>query len=147
MSDHSGKRLDSPMALHECVEANIQHAQNVCGEFLSIARNNTTLMESRAAAAQSRTRDACDRVFAFSEQYVTTSCDFAQQLMRAKTVPELMSIQTAFLQSLMRLVAQQANEFAGAVAKPAADAGPGKPPWHMDSSMKGDERPVKAAVF
>ena len=45
MSDQSGKRLDSPMALHECVEANIQHAKNACGEFLSIARNNTTLVE------------------------------------------------------------------------------------------------------
>ena len=142
MSDQSGRRLDSPMALHECVEANIQHAKNVCGEFLSIARNNTTLMESRAAAAQSRTRDVRDRVFAFSEQYVTTSCDFAQQLTRAKTVPEFMTIQAAFLQSLMRLLAQQMNEFAGAAAKPATDAGPG-----MNSSLKSDERPVKAAVF
>jgi hypothetical protein len=124
MSDQSGKRLDSPMALHECVEANIQHAKNVCGEFLSVARNNATLMESRAAAAQSRTRDVCDRVLAFSEQYVTTSCDFAQQLTRAKTVPEFMTIQGAFLQSLMRLLAQQMNELAGAVAKSATDAGP-----------------------
>jgi hypothetical protein len=126
VSDQSGKRLDGSMAFRECVEANIQHAKNACGEFLSVARNNTALMESRADAAQSRARDVCDRVFAFSEQYLTTSCDFAQQLTRAKTVPELMTIQAAFLQSLMRLLAQQLNEFSGAMAKPATDAGPGK---------------------
>src|SRR5262249_13861894 len=133
--------------LHECVEANIQHAKNACGEFLSMARNNTVLMESRAAAAQSRARDVCDRVFAFSEQYVTTSCDFAQQMTRAKTVPELITIQAAFLQSLMRLLAQQVNEFAGAVAKPGTDPSPEKPPWHMNSSIKSDERRANAAVF
>ena len=147
MSDQSGKRLDGPMAFDKCVEANIQHAKNACGEFLSMARNNTALMEWRAAAAQSRSRDGCDRVFAFSEQYLTTSCDFAQQLTHAKTVPELMTIQAAFLQSQMRLLAQHANEFAGAVTKPASDAGRGEAAWHMNSSMKSDERRVNAAPF
>jgi hypothetical protein len=128
MSGQSGRRLDGPIAFHECVEANIQHTKNACGEFLSMARNNAAVMEWRAAAAQSGVRDACDRAFAFSEQYLVTSCDFAQQLTRAKTIAELMTIQAAFMQSQMRLLAQQVNEFAGAMTKPTSDAGPPKAP-------------------
>jgi hypothetical protein len=122
MGERSETRLDERAIVQECAVANIQHAKNAFNEFIGMARNNVAAMEWHASTALAGAREVWNKEINFAEQYFTTSRDFAQRLTRATTVRDLLNIQATFAQSQMQMLAEQANELAGAIAKATSNA-------------------------
>jgi hypothetical protein len=61
-------------------------------------------------------------VMAYAEKNVQASLDYAQSLVHAKDLPEVMRLHSEFVQSQMRTLAEQASEMGQAVSKAAIDA-------------------------
>jgi len=57
----------------------------------------------------------------FAEQNVANSFEFAQKLMRAKDIQEVMALQQEFLQSQMKVMSEQAKDLGSAATKTAMD--------------------------
>jgi hypothetical protein len=59
---------------------------------------------------------------AYAEKNVQSSLDYAQSLVHAKDLPEMMRLHAEFVQSQMRTLAEQAAEMGQAVGRAAMDA-------------------------
>ena len=68
--------------------------------------------------AQSSAKDVGEKVMGFAEQNIANSFEFAQKLVRAKDVQELMALQQEFLASQMKAMSEQAKDL-GAAGKSA----------------------------
>jgi hypothetical protein len=66
-------------------------------------------------------KDVREKVMSFAEQNVANSFDFAQKLVRAKDVQEMMVLQQEFLKSQMQAMQAQAKDLGTAAAKATAD--------------------------
>jgi hypothetical protein len=60
--------------------------------------------------------------FSFAEKNVQASLDYAQALVHAKDLSEMMRLHREYVQTQMRSLAEQANEMGQIVSRTAMDA-------------------------
>ena len=89
--------------------------------FLSAAHKTAASLETQANTAQSGAKDVREKVMSFAEQNVANSFDFAQRLVRAKDVQEILLLQQEFLKAQMQAMQAQAKDLGTAAAKATAD--------------------------
>jgi len=68
--------------------------------------------------AQSGAKDVGQKAMGFAEQNIANSFEFAQKLVRAKDLQEVMALQQEFLASQMKAMSEQAKDL-GAAGKSA----------------------------
>ena len=78
------------------------------------AQKAVTTVESQTAAAQSGAKDVGSKAMGFAEQNIANSFEFAQKLVRAKDIQEVMALQQEFLQSQMKAMSEQAKDLGSA---------------------------------
>ena len=104
-------------------EASFDQARQAFEKFLS----------QRAARPQDRSRSAVRRfapaprtigakAISYAEKNVQASLDYAQSLLQAKDLTEVMRLHSEFIQSQMRSLAEQASEMGQIVGRAAMDA-------------------------
>jgi phasin family protein len=82
-------------------------------------------VETQASTAQSGAKNMGQKAMSFAEQNIANSFDFAQKLVRAKDIQEVMALQAAFMKAQMQAMSEQAKELgtsATAATKAAMDA-------------------------
>jgi phasin family protein len=57
----------------------------------------------------------------FAEQNIATSFEFAQKLVRAKDVQEMLELQASYIKTQMQALTEQAKELGQSSAKTATD--------------------------
>ena len=79
---------------------------------------------SRSATPRSRAgaKDISSKAIAYAEKNVQASLDYAQSLLKAKDLTEVMRLHSEYVQGQMRALAEQASEMGQAVTKAAMDA-------------------------
>ena len=73
-------------------------------------------------SAQSSAKDMGQKAMGFAEQNIANSFEFAQRLVRAKDIQEVMALQQEYLQSQMKAMSAQAKDLGSTAAKAATDA-------------------------
>ena len=58
----------------------------------------------------------------FAEQNIAHSFEFAQKMVRAKDIQEVMALQQEYLQSQIKVMSEQAKEIGGHATKMAMDS-------------------------
>jgi phasin len=114
--------FDVPTQLRQFAEQSIEEARKAVDGFMTAAQKAVTAAEAQADAAQSGAKDIGQRAMGFAEQNVANSFDFAQKLVRAKDMQEIMALQQEFLQSQMKAMSEQAKDLGSAASKAATDA-------------------------
>jgi hypothetical protein len=61
-------------------------------------------------------------VISYAEKNVESSLDYAQSLLKAKDLTEVMKLHSEYVQGQMRLLAEQASEMGQVVSRAAVDA-------------------------
>lgn len=113
--------LEVPTQMRQFAEQSVEQAKKAVDGFLTAAQKAAVTVKSQAATAQSGAKDVSQKVMGFAEQNIASSFDFAQRLVRAKDIQEIMALQTEFMKSQMQAMTEQAKELGSAAAK-AADA-------------------------
>jgi len=114
--------LDVPTQMRQFAEQSVEQAKKAVNSFLSAAHKTAVTLENQASTAQSGAKDVSQKVMSFAEQNINQSFDFAQKLVRAKDIQEVMALQQAFLQQQMQAMQEQAKDLGTTASKAAMDS-------------------------
>jgi phasin len=122
MSDEGRDRFEIPKDMRAMAEASFEQARKTFEKFVASAQAATGTIEERNAAATAGAKDIGSKAIAYAEKNVQASLDYAQSLLKAKDLPEVMRLHSEYVQGQMRALAEQASEMGQAVTRAAMDA-------------------------
>jgi phasin len=122
MSDNGQDRFEIPKEMRSMAEASFEQARKTFEKFLTSAQQAAGSIEERGATVRAGAKDISSKAIAYAEKNVQTSLDYAQSLLKAKDLTEVMRLHSEYVQSQMRSLAEQASEMGQIVSRAAIDA-------------------------
>lgn len=114
--------FEVPTQMRQLAEQSLEQARKAVDGFINQAQKAVTTAEAQTAAAQSSVKDMGQKAMGFAEQNIANSFEFAQKLVRAKDMQEVMALQQEYLQSQMKAMSAQAKDLGSTATKAAMDA-------------------------
>ena len=115
--------FEIPAEMRNAAEHGVVQARQAFDGFMSAAQKAVAKLEEQAAVAQAGAKGAGERMMGFAEQNVLNSFEYAQKLVRAKDLEEMMRVQAEFVRSQAERMNIQAQEIGQAVTGVAREAG------------------------
>ena len=123
MSEEEGRdRFEIPKEMRSMAEASLGQARQAFEKFLASAQATAGTIEERGATVRAGAKDVGAKAISYAEKNVQASLDYAQSLLRAKDLAEVMRLHSEYVQSQMRSLAEQASEMGQIVGRAAMDA-------------------------
>src|SRR4051812_48976364 len=108
--------------MRQFAEQSVEQAKKAVDGFLTAAQKTATTLETQANAAQTGVKDVREKVMGFAEENINNSFEFAQKLVRAKDIQEVMALQQEFVKAQMQAMQAQAKDLGSVAQKAAADS-------------------------
>jgi phasin len=121
MDQDARDRFEVPKELRSMAEAGFDQARKAFETMLSSAQQTAHVIEGKGASVREGAKDIAAKAVSYAERNVTASLDYAQQLVHAKDVSEVMRVHTEYVQSQMKALAEQASEFGQIMSRAAID--------------------------
>ena len=115
-------RFEIPKDMRSMAEANFEQARKTFEKFISSAQATADSLSARTEAVGAGAKDVSALAFSYAEKNVQASFDYAQALLHAKNLSEVMRLHREYIQAQMRSVAEQANEMGQIMSRTAMDA-------------------------
>jgi phasin len=122
MSEELRDRYEIPKDMRAMAEASVAQARNTFEKFLEGAQATAGTLEERGATVRAGAKDIGDKAIAYAEKNVQASLDYAESLLHARDLAEVMRLHSEFVQGQMRTLAEQASEMGQIVSRAAIDA-------------------------
>ena len=122
MSEPERERFEIPNEMRSMAEASFDQARKAFEKFVSTAQQTAGSIEERSATVRAGARDISSKAMAYAEKNVQASLDYAQSLVHAKDLTEVMRLHSEYVQAQMRSLAEQASEMGQIVSRAAMDA-------------------------
>lgn len=122
MSEDGRDRFEIPKEMRSMAEASFDQARKAFESFLSNAQKTASSIEGHGATVRAGAKDVSSKAIAYAEKNVAASLDYAQQLLHAKDLSEVMRLHSEYVQTQMRSLAEQASELGQIVSRAAMDA-------------------------
>jgi phasin len=122
MAEEAREPFEMPKDMRSMAEASVEQARKTFERFLEGAETAAGTLEERGATVRAGAKDIGAKAIAYAEKNVQASLDYAQSLLHAKDLAEVMRLHSDFVQSQMRNLAEQANEMGQIVSRAAMDA-------------------------
>ena len=106
-----------PPEMRAFAEKSVEQARQAFDGFMNAAHRTVSTLEGHATATHEGVRDIRAKAIGFAEQNIASSFDFAQKLVRAKDVKEMLELQGSYVQAQMQVLAEQARELGNASTK------------------------------
>lgn len=118
----SDDRFEIPKDMRSMAEASFDQARKAFENFLASAQQTTSSIEGRGATMRAGAKDISTKAIAYAEKNVAASLDYAQKLLQAKDLGDVMRLHSEYVQSQMKALAEQASEMGQVMAQTAMDA-------------------------
>ncbi|THD64228.1 MAG: phasin [Bradyrhizobium sp.] len=122
MTEDGRNRFEIPKEIRSMAEASLDQARQTFEKFVASAQQTAGSIEERGATVRAGAKDIGAKAISYAEKNVQSSLDFAQALLKAKDLTEVMRLHSEFIQAQMRSLAEQASEMGQAVSRAAMDA-------------------------
>ncbi len=122
MSDDGHNRFEIPKEMRSMAEASFEQARKSFEKFLAGAQQTAGAIEERGATVRAGAKDISAKAISYAEKNVQASLDYAQALLHAKDLTEVMRLHSEYVGTQMRSLAEQASEMGQAVSRAAMDA-------------------------
>lgn len=122
MSDQVQERFEIPKEMRSMAEASFVQARKTFEKFLENAEATAGSMEERGATVRAGAKDINAKAIVYAEKNVQASLDYAQSLLHAKDLPEVMRLHSEYVTKQMRSLAEQASEMGQIMGKAAMEA-------------------------
>jgi phasin len=122
MSDNGREHFEIPKEMRSMAEASFDQARKAFEKFLENAQQTAGSIEERGATVRAGARDVSSKAFSYAEKNVQASLDYAQALLHAKDLTEVMRLHSEYVQAQMRSLAEQASEMGQIVSRAAMEA-------------------------
>lgn len=110
-----------PPQVREMAEKSVDQAKKAFDSFVQQAQKTVSTIEGQASAIQSGAKDLNAKAISYAETNVAASFEFAQKLVRAKDLNEVVKLQTEYVQSQMKAFADQAKDLGAVATKAVTD--------------------------
>ena len=121
------KPFEVPADMRKFAEQSVDQARQAFDRFITAAHQAVSEFEGRAQAARSGAMDVGGRAMSFAERNMAASFEFAQKLVQAKDVEEVIRLQTEYVKAQIQALNEQTKELAEAAAKVAKETAATKP--------------------
>ena len=125
MATNPADQLQIPPEMRAMAEKSVEQAKLAVEGFISAAHRTVSTFEGQAETARKGAKDVGAKAMDFAGRNITSSFDFAQKLVRAKDVQEMLELQASYISTQMQALAEQAKELGQSTSKSATD--PSKP--------------------
>ena len=115
-------RFEIPKEMRSMAEASFEQARKAFDKFLASAQATAGSIEEKGATVRAGAKDVSAKAIAYAEKNVQASLDYAQSLLHAKDLTEIMRLHSEYVQAQMRSLAEQASEMGQIVSRAAMDA-------------------------
>src|SRR5712675_858708 len=122
MSEQGNERFEIPKDMRSMAEASLNQARTAFEKFLASAQSTAGTIEERGETVRAGAKDIGAKAISYAEKNVQDSLDYAESLLHAKDLSEVMRLHSAYVQSQMRSLAEQASEMGQMVSRAAIDA-------------------------
>jgi phasin len=121
--DQDGRdRFEIPKEMRTMAEASFDQARKAFENFLQSAQQTASSIEDKGATVRASAKDISTKAVTFAEKNVAASLDYAQQLLHAKDLGDVMRLHSEYVQGQMKSLAEQASEMGQLVSRAAMDA-------------------------
>jgi phasin len=122
MGEDGQSRFEIPKEMRSMAEASFEQARHTFEKFLSSAQQAAGSFEERGTTVRAGAKEVSSKAIAYAEKNVQASLDFAQPLLNAKDLTEVMRLHGEYVQRQMRSLAEQASEMGQIVSRAAIEA-------------------------
>jgi phasin len=122
MSEVGRDRFEIPKEMRSMAEASLDQARKAFEKFLASAQQTAGSIEERGATVRAGAKDITATAISYAEKNVQASLDYAQSLLHAKDLSDVMRLHSEYVQAQMRALAEQATEMGQIVSRAAIDA-------------------------
>ena len=122
MSEQGSDRFEIPQEMRSMAEASFDQARKAFEGFLAGAQQTAAKIEGQGATVRAGAKDISAKAVSYAEKNVQASLDYAQKLLQAKDLTEIMKLHSEYVQAQMRSLAEQASEMGQIVSRAAIDA-------------------------
>ena len=123
MSEEEARdRFEIPKEMRSMAEASFDQARKAFEKFLTTAQQTAGTFEEHGATVRAGAKEISSKAMSYAEKNVQASLDYAQALLQAKDLSEIMRLHSEYVQTQMRSLAEQASEMGQIVSRAAMDA-------------------------
>lgn len=122
MNDDVRERFEMPKEMRSMAEASFEQARKTFEKFLANAQATAGSLQERGATMRAGAKDISARAIANVEKNTEASLDYADRLVHARDLPEMMRLHGEYVQTQMRSLAEQASEIGQLVGRTAMEA-------------------------
>jgi phasin len=122
MNENGRDGFEIPKEMRSMAEASFDQARKAFEKFVAGAQQTAGEIQERGATVRAGAKDIGAKAISYAEKNVQASLDYAQALLHAKDLTEVMRLHSEYLQSQMRSLAEQANEMGQIVSRAATEA-------------------------
>ncbi len=122
MNEDVRDRFEIPKEMRSMAEASFDQARKAFEKFVATAQQTAGSLEERGATVRAGAKDIGAKAIANAEKNVQASLDYAQALLHARDLTEVMRLHGDYVQAQMRALAEQASEMGQIVSRAAMDA-------------------------
>jgi phasin len=122
MNQDGRERFEIPKEMRSMAEAGVDLARSAFEKFAASVAQTAGSIEQRGATVGAGAKDVSAKAMSYAEKNVQASLDFAEKLLHAKDLSEVMRLHGEYVQSLMRALAEQASEMGQIVGRAVIEA-------------------------
>ncbi|WP_371421062.1 phasin [Tardiphaga sp.] len=115
-------QFEIPKEMRAMAEASFDQAKQAFEKFLASAQSTASSIENRGETVRAGAKDVSTKAIAYAEKNVAASLDYAQQLLHAKDLGDVMRLHSEYVQSQMKSLAEQASEMGQIMSRAATEA-------------------------
>ncbi len=115
-----------PQNMRDMAENSVAQAERAVEQYFQAAHRALETVESSTEAAQAGARDLRTKAVDFAESNIRGAFDFAERLVRAQNLQEIVALQQEFLRQQTEQMSRQMQELDGQDAVASGPAKKGK---------------------
>jgi phasin len=113
--------FEIPDQMRDFAEKSVDQARKAFDDFMNVTQQAVEGVEDSASVVQTGATDVKRKTLSFAEEHMDAAFKFAQNLVRAKDVEEMMGLQQEYLRNQMEAIGEQTRELSNTATKAAQD--------------------------
>jgi phasin len=109
--------FEVPADVRAMTEKSMEQARVAFNAFMSAAQGAMSHFDDQAKAVQASAKDVSEKAMGYAERNLANTFAFADRLVHAKDIHQVIALQTEFVQAQMKELAAQAKELSEAASK------------------------------
>lgn len=114
--------FEIPDQMRDFAEKSVDQARKAFDDFISLTHKTVSNVEGSATVVQSGASDINRKTLSYAEEHVDAAFRFAQQMVRAKDVSEMMALQQDYLRRQMEQLGEQTRDLSDTATRAAQEA-------------------------